>query len=332
MTETSPLAALGRPARRVPARGRDRLPGEGRAHRPRGRGAGGRPTTATILAQRRRVGGGVRGPRARGSPPPTTRTTTPTGSTTAGCAPATSAALDAPRLHADPDRTKDVIKSGRRVDLLGRARERGDGPPRRLRGGGGRRARRPLGGAPARLRRPRPRARRSSAERAAWTFLVGRVARWWLPERWAFIDSRPQDLGRQVRQEGAAGRVRRTSWRSRRGRRSSGPHGLSRPRSDRRLGSTLADSSTRWPRSWPTWRSTACWTPPSPTTPTPRAAEATERRLTRAAARRREGGRRPGRRRRARLRRHARRRGRRRAGLSSAGALVQGVDQRRSRP
>ena len=40
-------------------------------------------------------------------------------------------------------------------------------------------------------------------------FLGGRVAKWWLPERWAFIDEVPEDQRGQVRQEGPAGPVRR---------------------------------------------------------------------------------------------------------------------------
>ena len=56
------------------------------------------------------------------------------------------------RLRADhrPREGRDQVR--RRVDLLGRARERGDGPPRRDRGGGDRQARRALVRAPAVLR------------------------------------------------------------------------------------------------------------------------------------------------------------------------------------
>ena len=40
-------------------------------------------------------------------------------------------------------------------------------------------------------------------------FLGDKVARWWLPERWTFIEAVPEDQRRQVRQEGAAQAVRR---------------------------------------------------------------------------------------------------------------------------
>ena len=79
-------------------------------------------------------------------------------STTAGCAPATSPSIDAARLHPDlrPHQGRDQVR--RRVDLLGRARERADGAPDGRRGGGDRHARRALGRAPAGLRRARARA------------------------------------------------------------------------------------------------------------------------------------------------------------------------------
>ena len=57
------------------------------------------------------------------------------------------------RLRADHRPLQGRDQVGRRVDLLGRARERADVPPRRRRGGGDRRARRALGRAPAGLRR-----------------------------------------------------------------------------------------------------------------------------------------------------------------------------------
>ena len=67
---------------------------------------------------------------ARGSPAPTTATTTPRSSTTAGCAPATSARSTRRATSAHrPGQGRHQVR--RRVDLLGRARERADGPPRR---------------------------------------------------------------------------------------------------------------------------------------------------------------------------------------------------------
>ena len=75
------------------------------------------------------------------------------------------------RLRADhrPRQGRDQV--GRRVDLLGRARERDDVAPGRRRGGGDREARRALGGAAAVLRRAarraRARRRRSSSSTCA---------------------------------------------------------------------------------------------------------------------------------------------------------------------
>ena len=73
----------------------------------------------------------------------------------------------AERLHRDPGPREGPRQVGRRVDLDGRARERAHGPPGRGRGGRDRRARREVGRAAARGRRPearaRPRRRRSSA-------------------------------------------------------------------------------------------------------------------------------------------------------------------------
>ena len=74
---------------------------------------------------------------ARGSPAPTARTRRPRSSTTAGCAPATSR-RSTPRLHPDLRPLEGRHQVRRRVDLLGRPRERADGPRRGRRGGGDR--------------------------------------------------------------------------------------------------------------------------------------------------------------------------------------------------
>ena len=81
--------------------------------------------------------------------------------TTAGCAPATSpscatALHPARRPHQGPGQVR------RRVDLLGRARERDHGPPRVRRGRGDRGARREVGRAAVRVRRGQATARRST--------------------------------------------------------------------------------------------------------------------------------------------------------------------------
>ena len=79
----------------------------------------------------------------------------------------------------------------RRVDLLGGARERDHGPPRRARGGGDRRPRREVERAAVRLRRAHATAAELDAD-GVRAFLEGRVAKWWLPERVEFIDEVPK--------------------------------------------------------------------------------------------------------------------------------------------
>ena len=79
----------------------------------------------------------------------------------------------------------------RRVDQLGRARERDHGPPQ---GGRGRRHRRhppEVGRAAAGLRGGEA-GRGRSPRRSCSTFLDGRVAKWWLPDDVVFIDEVPK--------------------------------------------------------------------------------------------------------------------------------------------
>ena len=92
--------------------------------------------------------------------------------------------------HADrPRQGRHQVR--RRVDLVGRAGEPPDGAPRRC----SRRASsacRTRSGPSARSRPSSSRrARRSRAEELR-DFLGGRIARWQLPERWAFIDAVPK--------------------------------------------------------------------------------------------------------------------------------------------
>ena len=96
-----------------------------------------------------------------------------------------------PGLHADQRPHQGRHQVRRRVDLLGRARERGDGPPRRGRGGGDRRARRALERAPAGGRGARGRGR-TTRPTSCSSSSTPRVSRWWLPERWAFIEEVPK--------------------------------------------------------------------------------------------------------------------------------------------
>ena len=169
MTETSPVCAMAVPAEGRAADRGDGLAGQdGPGHRRR-RAAGGRrgrdrrcPPTGSRWASSRCAD--------RGSPAPTTATPRPSGSTTAGCGPGTSAVARRPGVHADlgPDQGRHQVRRG--VDLVGRARERGDGPSRRVRGGRHRRARRHAGTNgrswwwwPSEGARPRPRTCSSSS-------------------------------------------------------------------------------------------------------------------------------------------------------------------------
>ena len=101
------------------------------------------------------------------------------------------ATIDAERLHPHrrPHQGRHQVR--RRVDLLGRARERDHGPPR---GGRGRRHRR---AAPAVAERPlacvvvQGRAR-SSPRRSCSSSSSRRVAKWWLPDDVVFIEEVPK--------------------------------------------------------------------------------------------------------------------------------------------
>ena len=176
------------------------------------------------------------------------------------------------------DRTKDVIKSGRRVDLLGRAGERGHGPSRGGRGRGHRRARRAVeraapggrggGGGLDPVRRRAGRVPERSGEPVVAARAVG------LHRRGA------EDQRREVRQEGAPVPARR-----RRASRSS--RSRSRAAADP-WPPILPTSPTACPesaRSWPTWPSTGCARPPTRcgrgANPIP-AVTAEEKRITRA--------------------------------------------------
>ena len=112
------------------------------------------------------------------------------------------ATIDRRRLHPLVDRTKDVVKSRRRVDQLGRARERDHGPPQGGRGRRHRRAPPEVAGAPAGLRG-------GQGGRGAHQGRGPRVPR--RPRRQVVAPRRrrlhrrgPQDQRRQVLQEGPA--------------------------------------------------------------------------------------------------------------------------------
>ncbi len=99
--------------------------------------------------------------------------------------------IDALRLHPDHRPRQGRHQVGRRVDLVGRSREPPDGPPRRDRGGGDRRAGLAVGRAAARLRRA-ARERGRPGRKSCAHSSTDRVARWWLPSKWAFIEQVPK--------------------------------------------------------------------------------------------------------------------------------------------
>ena len=189
MTETSPLCSLALPPRGTPARRGDRVAvqdGQGGSRR---RSAGGRRGRLDP-AQRRRVGRRVRGPG-----PVDLRLLLPRPGPRA--LPRRLAADRRHRvarpsgLHADqrPDQGRDQV--GRRVDLVGRAGERGDGPSRAW----SRPRSSPCptnGGASGPWWRWSSRTDSSVTADELVEFLSGRVSRWWLPERWAFVAEVPK--------------------------------------------------------------------------------------------------------------------------------------------
>ena len=91
--------------------------------------------------------------------------------------------------HPDrPRQGRDQVR--RRMDLVGRAGERLDRASGRGRGRRGRGSRRALAGAAAGRRR-RPEGSGVSADDLR-KFLADKVVRWWLPERWTFVDEIPR--------------------------------------------------------------------------------------------------------------------------------------------
>ena len=97
------------------------------------------------------------------------------------------------RAGPDPARRPDQgpHQVGRRVDLVGRAGERADGPPADQGGRRHRRARPEVVRAAAGLRRPRAR-RRADASRTCSTSSPRQVAKWQLPDDVVFIDEVPK--------------------------------------------------------------------------------------------------------------------------------------------
>jgi fatty-acyl-CoA synthase len=89
------------------------------------------------------------------------------------------------------DRAKDVIKSGGGGGVVGRSREHAEGHPAVLEGRGHRSAGRTVGRTADGVRRG---ARRGLDERgrAQGRGSPSGPAKWWVPERWSFIDEVPK--------------------------------------------------------------------------------------------------------------------------------------------
>ena len=135
-------------------------------------------------------------------------------STTAGCGPATSGTLDDYGFMQITDRTKDVIKSGGEwissVELENALMAHPDVIEAAVVGVPDERwAERPLavvvlsaGSTP-------------DAPTSLREWLTARVARWWLPERWAFIDEIPKTSVGKFDKKVCEPSTRRAIWRSR---------------------------------------------------------------------------------------------------------------------
>ena len=89
------------------------------------------------------------------------------------------------------DRAKDVIKSGGEWISSVELENQPDRAPGGARGRRRRRSRRALAGAAAGRGRAQGRCRGATAEELR-EFLADKVVRWWLPERWAFVDEVPR--------------------------------------------------------------------------------------------------------------------------------------------
>ena len=190
MTETSPLATMawpppGVPEERALGAARHAGPADVRcrgAHRRRRRQRAA-ATTARPSARSRFAG--------RGSPAPITATRDESKFDDGWLRTGDVGRIDAQGFVTLTDRAKDVIKSGGEWISSVELENHLIGAPRGARGRRRRGARRALAGAAAGRRR-RQRGCRGHARSELREFLGDKVVRWWLPERWTFVDEVPR--------------------------------------------------------------------------------------------------------------------------------------------
>ena len=190
MTETSPAGRAGNAAaRRSPATTHWTLRAAAGDHSAESRSASSTTRVAVLPNDGKAVGEiEIRGPVDHGIVLPECRFGEV--STTAGCVPATSVTIDPQGFITLTDRAKDVIKSGGEWISSVELENAHHGTSRRAGGGCRRGARRALAGA-ATCRR-RDQGRRVVHRQELRNHLCDKVARFWLPERWTFIDEVPK--------------------------------------------------------------------------------------------------------------------------------------------
>ena len=141
------------------------------------------------------------------------------------------------RVHPHPGPLEGRDQVRRRVDLVGRARERADGPPGDRRGGRDRGAGREVGRAAAGGRACCARARRRPPTSCASSW-PAKFAKWWVPDCFEFVDEIPKT---------AVGKFRKTALREMFSERRAASR--RRPESRRRLPSSAGRSGSSSPRS-----------------------------------------------------------------------------------
>ena len=202
MTETSPLASISR----LPSTGPDRDSDEAYALR----ATPGRRSCRCVEFRIDEESGGelqVRGSTIASLATTTTRRAPPSSPRTAGCAPATSRSSGTARSSSSSTARRTWSSPAASGSARSSSRTRSWPTPRCSR----RRSSRCRTSAGASVRAPASCSQEGSEldAEACRSSSAPRVAKWWLPDRVAVHRRGAEDLGRQVRQEGAAGAARR---------------------------------------------------------------------------------------------------------------------------